>query len=84
MSLTPEQQSQIDLSVAMQTALYEAEAPKRANENAVRAENARLEAVRLAKEVLVENARSKPVGERDVTPEEVTAFAQTLVTYVTV
>lgn len=44
----------------------------------------RLEAVRLAKETLIENARNKPIDGRDVTADEITAFANTLTTYVNV
>lgn len=40
-----------------------------------------MEAVKLAKETLIENARSKPVGERDITAADITAFADTLVNY---
>ena len=43
---------------------------------------ARLEAVRMAKETLIENRRNKPVGERDVTAADITAFADTLINYV--
>ena len=43
---------------------------------------ARLEAVRLAKETLIENARSKPVDARDVSAADIQAFAQTLVAYI--
>jgi hypothetical protein len=42
---------------------------------------ARMEAVKLAKETLIENARSKPVNERDITAADITAFADTLVNY---
>lgn len=42
----------------------------------------RLEAVRLAKETLLENARSKPVDSRDVSATDIQAFAQTLVSYI--
>jgi enoyl-CoA hydratase len=36
-------------------------------------------AIRLAKETLIENARSKPADSRDVTPADITAFADALV-----
>jgi len=36
----------------------------------------------LAKEVLIENARSKAVDSRDVAAADITAFAQTLVAYI--
>jgi hypothetical protein len=45
--------------------------------------NAALEAVRLAKDILMENDRNKPTGERGITASDVTAFADTLLTYVT-
>lgn len=56
-----------------------------ANTNAVAtasAKQARLEAIRMAKETLIENARSKPVDSRDVTAADITAFADTLIAYV--
>lgn len=46
------------------------------------AKQIRLEAIRLAKETLVENARSKPVDSREVTASDVQAFAQSLVSYI--
>lgn len=44
--------------------------------------HSKLEAVRLAKETLIENARSKPADARDITADEVKAFAQVLMTYI--
>jgi hypothetical protein len=38
--------------------------------------------VRLAKETLLENDRNKPTGERGVTAADITAFSDTLMTYV--
>jgi len=75
MALTAEQQAQVDVQVAIQNAQH-------ANQMAAQAKQARLEAVRLSKEILIENARSKSVGERDVTAADITAFADTLVAYV--
>jgi hypothetical protein len=43
----------------------------------------RMEAVRLARDILMENDRNKPTGERGITASDVTAFADTLLTYVT-
>ena len=76
MALTPEQQASVEYNDAL-------EATRHANQLALQTKQAKLEAVRLAKETLLENARSKPVGERDVTAADVTAFADTLVAYVT-
>jgi hypothetical protein len=42
----------------------------------------KVEMVRLAKEVLLENSKSKPVDNRDVTAEDITKFADTLISYV--
>lgn len=57
----------------------------KANSDAVAAaasKQTRLEAIRMAKETLIENARSKPVDSRDVTAADITAFADTLIAYV--
>lgn len=75
MALTAEQQAQIDIQLAVENARH-------ANQMAADAKRAKLEAVRLAKETLIENARSKPVESRDVTAADITAFAQALVAYV--
>ena len=75
MALTAEQQSQVELQEAT-------DAGRRAHELAMEARRAKLEAIRLAKETLIENARSKPVDSRDVTAADIQAFAQTLVSYI--
>lgn len=71
MALTNEQQFQIDL-----------ENTRHANQLAAEQKRTRLEAVRLAKETLIENARNKPIDNRDVTAADITAFADALTTYV--
>jgi len=75
MALTAEQQAQVDVSNAI-------ESTRHANQMALQAKQAKLEAVRLAKEVLIENARSKAVDSRDVAAADITAFAGTLVAYI--
>lgn len=75
MALTPEQQDQIAYQEA-------SDAGRRAHEIAMEQRRSRLEAVRLAKETLIENARSKPVDSRDVSAADITAFASALTTYV--
>jgi DNA-binding ferritin-like protein (Dps family) len=72
MALTTEQIDQIAYQEA-------SEAGRRAHEIAMESRRAKLEAIRLAKETLIENARSKPVDLRDVTPADITAFADALV-----
>jgi hypothetical protein len=66
-----QQQFQLDLENA-----------RHANQMAAQAKQAKLEAVRLAKETLIENARSKPVDTREVTAADITAFAAALEAYV--
>ena len=75
MAFTPEQQFDIDYQNAI-------EATRHTNQMALQAKQAKLEAVRLAKEVLIENARSKAVESRDVAAADITAFAGTLVAYI--
>lgn len=75
MALTAEQQAQIDIQLAVENARNAAQA-------VAEAKRAKLEAVRMAKETLIENARNKPVDSRDVTAADITAFAQVLVAYV--
>lgn len=71
MALDAQQQFQLDL-----------ENTRNAAQAAMQAKQAKLEAVRLAKETLIENARSKPVDTREVTAADITAFAAALEAYV--
>ena len=75
MALTAEQQSQVDLNDAI-------EATRFANQAALQAKQAKLEAVRLAQQTLLENARSKAVDSRDVSASDITTFADAIVTYI--
>jgi hypothetical protein len=70
MAYTPEQEFQLEL-----------ETQRAANQDAAEMKRAKLESVRLAKEVLIENSRNKPIDDRDVS-DEITAFAETLISYV--
>lgn len=79
MALTPEQQAQIDAQNAAQA---EMERQRHQNQLELQLKQARLEALRLAKEVLLENARSKPVAEREVTADQIAAEADKLFSYV--
>jgi len=75
MALTTEQQSQVDMQLtidAARQALQVAEANRQR----------RLDAIRIAQATLIENKRNLPVSERQVTEAEITAFADTLNTYV--
>ena len=75
MAFTTEQQAQLDIQTAVENVRH-------ANQLASEAKRAKLETVRLAKEVLIENARSLPADSREVTAAAITAFATTLVNYV--
>jgi hypothetical protein len=97
MALTPEQQADIDMQEAREAGRraheQAMEAARQANslasiqaqaaaQAAMQSKQAKLEAVRLAKETLLENARSRPVDARDVTVADITAFAQALLNYI--
>lgn len=41
----------------------------------------RMEAVRLAKDLLIENARVKPVEQRNISAEEITSFAEKIMSF---
>lgn len=75
MALTADQQAQVDIQLALENARH-------ANQMQAEIARVKLEAVRLAKETLIENARSKPVDSRDVSAADIQAFAQTLVSYI--
>lgn len=72
MILTVEQQAQLDIAIAIETS-------RAAQQAAAQAKITKLEAIRLAKETLLENARSKPADFREVTAADITAFADALV-----
>jgi len=76
MALTAEQQSQVDMQAAI-------EANRAATQAAQDAARAKLEAVRMAKEILVENRRTKPAAEAsDITAVAVTTMADELASYI--
>lgn len=86
MALSTDQQAQVELMAAVQT---QVEAVRHANALEIEAQRvsaeakrSKLELVRLAKEVLVENKRSAPAEESGVTAQEITEFANALAAYV--
>ena len=79
MALTAEQQAQVDFETALQVAR---DTGRQAHELAMEQRRAKLEMVRLAKETLIENDRSKPADERGVSASDITTFATALNTYV--
>lgn len=44
--------------------------------------NLKLESIRIAKEILLENSRSKPVDTREITATDIKNFAQVIENYV--
>jgi hypothetical protein len=76
MALSAEQQAQVDIQVAVQTA---AENIRHTNQMILQARQTKLEAVRLAKDTLIENSRSKPADSREITAANIITFADALV-----
>ena len=75
MALTAEQQASVDMAIAI-------EADRHSKQLELLARQARLEAVRVAQQTLIENRRSQPVDAREVTAADITAYAGTLVTFI--
>lgn len=71
MAFSPELQAQIDSQLAV-------EAVRQANQLEMVSKQAKIEGLRIAQVTLLENSRSKPVNERDITAEDIIAFANTL------
>jgi hypothetical protein len=51
-------------------------------DNVARAVDRRMEAVRLARDILMENDRNKPTGERGISATDLTTFADAIVNYI--
>jgi hypothetical protein len=83
MAFTPEQQANLDIQLAVeaarQTNQLALEATRQANQIATISAQLKVDAVRLAQQTLIENARSKPVDGREVTATDIANFANTLV-----
>ena len=75
MPFTEEQQASLEM-------VTETEMVRHKNLLELETRRAKLELVRLAKEVLIENARSKPVDSRDVSADDIKSYAQSLVNYI--
>ena len=84
MALTAEQQAEIQLEVDRQAFRLnaEAEAGIYAKEQIRGATERRMEAIRIARDILMENDRNKPTGERGIAASDVTTFADSLITYI--
>lgn len=72
MALTAEQQAQVEFENAL-----------RAEDRTEDGKRNKLDAVRMAQEILVENRRTKPASEvTDITASDVTTLADSLITYI--
>lgn len=71
MALTQEQQDQLDFQKAQNEISKLNQLP-----------NLKMEAIRIARDILVESDRNKPVNERSILAEDVTKFADTIIQYV--
>ena len=72
MILTVEQQAQVDMAIAIDNTRH-------ANQMVFLAAQQKSDAIRLAQQTLIENSRSKPADEREITPADIVAFANALV-----
>jgi hypothetical protein len=86
MALTAEQQSNVEIQIAVDNARHNnmlaLEEQRSKNDAENESKRRKLESVRMAKDVLLENSRSKPVDSREVTVEDIISFAQTIENYV--
>jgi len=80
--LTVEEQVQQVLAAEQHARSLEIENIRTAANNEETKKNHRLELLRHAKDVLIENKRNAPVSEREVTDEEVVKYATTLETFI--
>jgi hypothetical protein len=78
MALTAEQQAQVDVQIAIQTAI---EDKRHENSIAMINKNQKFETLRMAKDILIENSRTLPVESRQVTTANVIVIANELLNY---
>lgn len=86
MALTTEQQSMVDVQVAIEAARSEStvalENARNTNVQTVNSKQHKLEALRMAKDVLIENSRTLPVEAREITTANITSMATVFVAYI--
>ncbi len=75
MALTTEQQSQLEFTTAL-------EAPRNEFQLNIQNTQIKLDTIRMAKDILVENMRNAPVGEREITATAITTLATALETHI--
>jgi len=74
MALTTEQQAQIDFEKAMETARAESRAAERLRDT-------KLEAIRIAQNIVLENSRNATSGDQ-ITANDLTAIATDIIAYI--
>lgn len=86
MPISEELQAQLDSQIQLENTrhnnLTALEKERQLNVSEVEKRRTRMEALRMAKDVLIENARSKPVDSREVTVGDITNFADSIMNYV--
>lgn len=86
MPISEELQAQIDSQIQLENTrhnnLIALEKERQLNVLEVDKKRIRMEALRMAKDVLMENARSKPVDSREVAVGDITNFADSVMAYV--
>ena len=73
--LTDEQKNTIAFNKAMVASQSEIQVEQDTARN-------RMEAIRLAKETLIENSRSLPADQREITASQITAYAESILSFV--
>ena len=73
--LTDEQKNTIAFNKAMVASQSEIQVEQDTARN-------RMEAIRLAKETLIENSRSLPADQREITSSQITAYAESILSFV--
>ena len=73
---------QVAENTASREFIVQQETIRRAHEIELHKRTARLELLRTAKEIIIENNNSKPVSERSVTEAEIVAFAASLENFI--
>lgn len=86
MPISEELQAQLDMQLRIENTRHDnltaLEKERQLNLSEIEKRRFRMEALRMAKDVLMENARSKPVDSREVTVGDITNFADSVITYV--
>jgi hypothetical protein len=79
-------EKQQELSLALQVSNQEAQAKLQADQHAntmeMQAKQARLSAIQIAQTTLIANRNNQPVDSREIAATDITAYAETIVSYI--